>query len=264
MNETESDKTPQWLREMAKANAPFSAENCPTLRLLNGLKMVPEEANALALNVRYIARAMALIDSAPDHESVLDDLLLAEIYTNLGFYQVWPVQQCLANSLKSIEEANKRMKNVSGQLRVKYQGRLHRLRTEARQLMELFHQAPKYPVQQPFAIRRDAAAFINHAYEDLLVPIISLRRSLKNLILPPLLGENLYLVEAELFCLCAIAERWGDNPGQKLSGQMADCENRTAAIAVSLKRLQQNAQYECQNLGMIFANRQGIYRVESC
>jgi hypothetical protein len=243
----------------------FTEENCPTLLLWRGLKPLTFEADSLQWDTLMVRNNLVLLDDAPRHDTILSDEILAKIQ-NANYRDACSrTVNRLQHSISVLDEACGKLKHVfRGETKVKYYDRLARHRAEAQNLLMLFSQLPRDDSNQPFSIRQRMLAPLYHSFTDLLDQITPLRRSVMKDPLPGELFIELKEAEAELFRLRSCIARWRDNPSQKLGNKMEDCLKRVEAVHKSLVRMKQNAQYECQLLGIQFYNRQGLARVERC
>ncbi len=243
----------------------LTEENCPTLRFWRGLKPLTDQVEFLLNHTSIVTKSLVLLDDAPRHDSILSAPVLAAINKSVYRFPAQRAHNRLAHSLSVIDEAFAGLKNVfRGDMRAKYYDRLARHRAEAQNLVALFEEMPRDNANQPFAIRQNLLAPLYHHFTDLLDQVTPVRRSVMNDPLPGVLFAQLKEAEAELFRLRACVARWRDNPSQKLGKKMEDCVKRMEVVWQTFVRLKQNGQYECQLLGIKFANRQGPTTVEAC
>jgi hypothetical protein len=266
MNMSDSKDTSGFLSDLIETlGHGYTEENCPILRFWRGLQPLPHNVDCLAIHASSVQRNLALLDDAPRHDSILSDELLTKINTHVYDLPFHRVHNRLKVSLSVIDEAFSSLKNVfRGDLKVKYYERLARHRAEAQNLIALFSEMPDDGANQPFAIRQNLLAPLYHHLTDVLDQLTPLRRSVMDDTLPGTLFAELKEAEAELFRLRAAVAKWRDNPSQKLGKKMGHCVQRLEALRLTFARLNQNGQYECQQIGIKFYNRAGLNTVTSC
>ncbi len=249
---------PDWMQKAAAANAPFNEENTPLLRLWKGLANKAQGFETLVTTMKQVQDRMALLDTAPRHDTILSDELLRQVAHNSYHWPLHAARNRLEHSLTTIDEAFAKLQHVfRGDLKVAYYDRLARHRAEAQNLIELFSKMPFDKAVQPFTIRQQNMANLYHQINDFVGIITPLRRRFKPGELPEGVLEDLKEVEAEIYRLRSSFARWRDNPSQKLGRKMADAHARCHKMYMTVSRIAHNARYECQQLGMIFWGRGG-------
>jgi len=209
---------------------------------------------------------MVLIDTAPTHDSVLNADLLERVRQNAYGVATWATHNRLKHSLDTIDGALARLGNVLHGDAVKHHKRLKRHRAEASRLVDIFAQTPDDGAVQPYTVAQINLAALFTTYEQMLHRVQDLQTSIEEDAnqLPQDLVQQLDRLQVSLVGLSSSIAHWRRHPWMKLAARLEHCLTSAIAMVEPLERMKQNAQFECQELGIKFYSRGGLSRVERC
>jgi hypothetical protein len=244
-------------------STPSSADDQTVMELWKGLRPLVQTVRSMQVEVPFFKQSFDLLDTLPDHDSVLSDDDLKAVRRTYSIFR--PMSQArgrLAQALKMVEEARQIVLHTfEGDDKAAYFDRLERHRQETEDLIALFGQIPAMP-DRPFSLRVEALTQILPSFEVLFEQITALRQQINGRNLPEGFYLELLSNQAEIFDLKETLANWRQNPRQYLSAAYGQVSERTVALCAAIEKLANNAQFECQERGFKFYNRAGPTRVE--
>lgn len=240
-----------------------SADDQTVMDLWKGLRPLVQTVRSMQVEVPFFKQSFDLLDTLPDHDSVLNDDDLKAVRRTYSIFR--PMSQArgrLAQALRMVEEARQIVRHTfEGDAKAAYFDRLERHRQETEDLIALFGQIPAMP-DRPDTLRAEALTQILPAYQELFEQITALRQQVNGRNPPEGFYLELLSTQAEVFDLKETLVNWRQNPRQNLSAAYGQLCERTVKLCAAIEKLANNAQFECQERGFKFYNRAGPTRVE--
>jgi len=166
----------------------------------------------------------------------------------------------LQRALNGLNETSGRIDGYfHGELKVKTEDRLNRLKANAQAMLEAIQQAAleQEPPRSPYAIRQQGLSSLHRDFVSLATLMGNLRR---NFCAEPAIEHLMpavYEQESRLCRLKAKVGRWRDNPSQKMRANLASCTTEMKQLEEEAIALVRETLLQCAKEKILIFNRQG-------